>query len=479
MTPAALLAHKCPDILGQLSPAELAYALHEVEIWLRSDQLVPPPGSWRSFTFVAGRGSGKSFGLCYDLNRGVERGFIRKPTLVGPSLDEVHDKQVKPLTEHSPPWFKAQEHRSGVLWPNGVWASPRTAQVDRPASGDNFDYAWLTELVKWPESTRRSAFNDITTACRVGRHPRYVIDTTSAGVNELILLLRDQHRQHPETHLMRRGTIFDNPHLTLEYVVSEIHKYGWGTRSADEELLGLVFDQTAGALWRAEWLRNTRRNIRPLQRKQCLLAWDPAQSDAHTADEQGLAKGDLGLDGHVYLVEDFSGRMTPGAAADALVEQCEIDATGIIIETNKMGQMPRQLIEASARARNLRIVLLKRDEQFPPRRHGTAYVKEYHTNETKEHRATPAAQLYRQGRAHHVGTHVELEREQTSWEPGARRSPNRLDACAYVISELGGLATPAEDGTAAVRDAADAQQELQRMIAKRRRRGSGRARRGV
>lgn len=474
IAPAQALAHLAPTLLDGLSGADLVYALHTVELWLRPDQIVPPPGNWRSFTFVAGRGSGKTFGIAHDLNRGVESGAITRPALVGPTIDEVRDKQVKQLVELSPPWFKAEEYRRGVRWPNGVEARARTAEVERPASGDNFDYAWLTEVVKWHESTRRKAFNDVTTACRVGAHPRYVVDTTSAGVNELILQLRDDAKHDPARHLLRRGTIFDNPHLTIDYLVTEIRKYGWGTRAADEELLGKIFDQTAGALWQREWIVDNRRELRPANRRLTLLAWDPAQSASPEADEQGVCKADVGHDGHVYLVDDLSGRMMPGAAGVRIVDECAADAAGVIIERNNAGDMPRQLLEAEAQKRGFRVVLLKRDEAFPPRRAGTVYVKEYHTPESKAQRATPAAALYQQGRVHHIGTHVELEREQLTWEPGARRSPNRLDACAYVVSELAGIAAPVEDGRASVIDAAAAQAELSRMIRSRRvRRGLG------
>ena len=473
IAPAQALAHLAPDLLEELSPAERVVALHDISLWLRPEQVVPPPGGWRSFTFVAGRGAGKTFGIAHDLNRGVESGIVRQPVLVGPTLDEVRDKQVKQIIALSPPWFKALEYRRGVVWPNGVFAPARTAEVERPASGDNFDYAWLTEVVKWHESTRVRAFNDVTTATRVGRHPRYLVDTTSAGVNELILQLRDDATRDPARHILRRGTIFDNPHLTPGYLASEIQKYGWGTRSADEELLGMIFDQTAGACWQRDWIATTRVDVCPSPRTQTLLAWDPAQSDSPEADAQGLCKASL-VGADVYVTDDLSARMTPGDAADTIVEECALDCAGVVIETNKMGQMPRQLVEAAARAKGLRVVLLKRDEPFPSRRPNTVYVKEYHTNETKEVRATPAAQLYRQGRAHHVGTLVELEREQTTWEPGARRSPNRLDACAYVVSELAGIAAPVEDGRAAVSDAADAHAELQRRLSRRRgRRGLG------
>jgi len=37
---------------------------------------------------------------------------------------------------------------------------------------------------------------------------------------------------------------------------------------------------------------------------------------------------------------------------------------------------------------------------------------------------------------HHVGHFPELETEMTTWVPGARWSPNRLDALVWVLTEL-------------------------------------------
>ncbi|OFV82002.1 MAG: hypothetical protein A2Y78_00260 [Acidobacteria bacterium RBG_13_68_16] len=464
-SPAAILAWL--GGLEGLPPDELAIALFDPSLTLRAEQIVPPPGSWRSFTFVAGRGAGKTFGLVADLHRGVEAGDITRPALLGPNFDDVRDKQVLPLVESSPPWFRAEPYKRGVRWPNGVEAPGLTAEVERPASGANFDYVWMTELVKWQESTRVKAFEDVTTACRVGPAPRYVIDTTSQGVNDLILAQLARCEEHPEIHILRRGTIFDNPYLSREYLISEIEKYGWGTRKAEEELLGLVFAQTAGALWQRDWIDSHRREFAPPNPDTVLLAWDPALSDSSEADEQGLCEASLRTDDgpHVYVLRDLSRRTTPADAARDIVSACEASAAGVVVETNHAGLMPRQLLEAEARQRGMRVELVPREARIPKRRPGTIWLKEYHTPSAKAHRATAPAALYRQGRVHHVGSFPRLESEQTTWEPGSRRSPNRLDAAAYVVAELAGLTTGApRDTAAAAGDARAAHIELQKRL---------------
>ena len=48
-------------------------------------------------------------------------------------------------------------------------------------------------------------------------------------------------------------------------------------------------------------------------------------------------------------------------------------------------------------------------------------------------RAEPVQKLYEDGRGHHVGTFLELEREMARWSPG-QPSPNRMDALVWAIA---------------------------------------------
>ena len=51
-------------------------------------------------------------------------------------------------------------------------------------------------------------------------------------------------------------------------------------------------------------------------------------------------------------------------------------------------------------------------------------------------RAEPVAALYEQGRVHHVGAFPMLEDEQCGWEPGHAKSPNRIDAVVWALTDL-------------------------------------------
>ena len=72
---------------------------------------------------------------------------------------------------------------------------------------------------------------------------------------------------------------------------------------------------------------------------------------------------------------------------------------------------------------------------------GKSYIKPKLVNATrgKAVRAEPVSLLYASGEVAHVGYNlIELEKEMTSWLPNDfnMRSPNRLDAVVWAVTEL-------------------------------------------
>jgi phage terminase large subunit-like protein len=54
----------------------------------------------------------------------------------------------------------------------------------------------------------------------------------------------------------------------------------------------------------------------------------------------------------------------------------------------------------------------------------------------KRVRAEPVAALYEQGRVHHVGLFPRLEEQMLEWTPDAPKSPDRLDALVWAVTDL-------------------------------------------
>lgn len=460
ISPLHALAIARPDIIDTLTDEQILIMSSSPDLFLRPEQRIPR-NAWRSCGYLTGRGWGKTYGIAIEINRRVYERETSAIVLVGPTLQRVKEVQVSALVNTAPLWCPAEPYKDGVRWANGIIAEAASAEVERPSSGSNYELAWLTEIVRWPESTRLSAYRDITTATRSGQRPQYFWDTTSSGKNEIILSLIEQHERDPAQHLLTRGTMFDNPILTETYVRDEIAKYVRGTRAYDEEILGLAFAEAAHALWRDDWIYPHRVNAWPSNPSVVVVGLDPALSGDVTADEVGVCKAAL-ADGHIY-VSDLSDKMSPEDYARIVVRECQRDAAGVVVERNHVGQHARDLIRVHARLAGMTIEMLPDSTRTcPTRRPGTIFVREVVSRAEKGVRAAPVAALYAAGKVHHVGTLVRLELEQTTWEPGTRRSPNRLDAAVFAIGELGDVTRNPRRVGDAIRTTHAAQQALKR-----------------
>jgi phage terminase large subunit-like protein len=458
-----------PGFVDSLTPLEcmvLRYDL-ECDLLIRPEQRIPDR-PFRSFGAIAGRGFGKSWLFGREFNRRVMRGDSKMIALVGPNEERTRQVCVRFLISESPPWFKAYEDRGGVSWPNGAHADVHTAEVEE-IRGPGYDTAWLTELAFWPANTRKGCYENVTTTTRDGARQIFW-DTTVKGKNDLILKLLDEHERNPKANVVIRGTIFDNEWYDRVYLESEWRKYSG--RRRDEELLGLVYPDADGALWKQPWLDTHRRPFLPTGDALRIVSLDPATTSGKHADAFGFVVASL-IDNDIYIERDRSERMKPEVWGRKVIEEYERGAAGVVIEVtgNSGGESPRAIITYEARAKGYDVVEwpVNNEKPMPPRAPGKIYVREVQAHERKENRAEPAAVLTERGRVHLVGEFEELENEMTTWIPGSRKSPNRLDAAAQAIIELSGVTRerPGQTPEQAIRVAHDAHAMLRTQLASR------------
>lgn len=181
-----------------------------------------------------------------------------------------------------------------------------------------------------------------------------------------------------------------------------------------------------GALWKSQWILSQRLLKKPENMIRVVVAIDPNVTEDKkvnsTTDEAGLITvGKFKIDkvDHYCVIRDDS---TPGLSWGEVA--CDVytaeSADCIVGEVNQGGD----LIEKNVRNYN-------RFVKYKPVR----------ATRGKEVRAEPIADLYRRGLVHHLGELPDLENELTTWVPGVSRSPNRLDALVWAITELMGNAT--------------------------------------
>ncbi|MEU9947093.1 terminase family protein [Streptomyces sp. NPDC047939] len=185
-----------------------------------------------------------------------------------------------------------------------------------------------------------------------------------------------------------------------------------------------------GGVWQWAWITGNRVSsvaFRGVDLTRVLVAIDPSGGSSHTNDETGIVASGRDTDGELYLLADKSGRHGANAwGREACLLAIELGADAFVVETNFGGDMTRQvLIQAWAELERE-----GRTKGMPMPR-----VVEVNAKQGKRLRAEPIAQLYEQGKVHHIGEFAELERQMVTWIPGMD-SPDRMDAAVHGLTEL-------------------------------------------
>jgi hypothetical protein len=209
----------------------------------------------------------------------------------------------------------------------------------------------------------------------------------------------------------------DNPYISEE---------GIAEVSADmtelakrQEIDAEDITEIPGALWTLKMLDDLRysnglpKEALPLVR--IVVAVDPTGS---STNEAGIVAAAMGADGHGYVLADKS-LLTPKPrvwAAEAVWLYWDLKADCIVGERNYGGDMVKGTIDTVDENVNYHDVDATRGKLV---------------------RAEPIAALYEKGIIHHVGTFEKLEEEQCSYVPIlSKRSPNRMDALVWALTEL-------------------------------------------
>lgn len=383
----------------------------------------PPAGNWTLWLLEGGRGSGKTeacaryFASWMRANPG-HRGRIIAPTfgdaveacITGPSGLQSVDPEIK--------WLPSAPGGAKVIWPNGsqalVFGTNAPKDVDRLRAGGNRHIDWWEEAAANPQL--RDAWDQAQFGLRLGDRPHSIASTTPRATTAYVEL-----RRAPGV-VRTHGTIDDNPHLSAEWKQAQKDRYA-GTRLGRQELDGELLEDVAGALWTRNLIDHGRVSVAP-QLRIVVTAVDPAASSGPSADDTGIVVAGLGVDGHGYVLADRTCHLPPEAWASRAVAAYE-DFKGdrIVGEVNNGGEMVKAVIHTV-------------NSQVP--------FKPVHASRGKQTRAQPVAALYgslesgqeRAPRIHHVGSFPELEDQLCGWVPEDAKSPDRLDALVWALTDL-------------------------------------------
>lgn len=379
----------------------------------RPEQLLPP-GNWRTWLILAGRGFGKTRAGAEAIRAWVKSGKCKRIAFISETEADVRNVMIEGISgilSISPPFERPKYYSSHnkLVWPNGAEAHVFSADRYDQLRGPQFDGAWVDELAKFrhPQET----WDQLSFSLRLSDNPQCIVTTTPRPIDLIKNLLKE------EEVIVTRGSTFDNAANLSPKFLESIKKCYEGTRMGMQELYGELCSYMEGALWTQIQLERLKVAQAPLLQR-IVVAIDPATTSHTASDETGIVVVGLGHDQRCYVLEDLSGRMSPGEwARKAVNSYHRLKADRIVAETNKGGDMVERIIRS-----------------VDP----TVSFKEVRATRGKFTRAEPVAALYEQGVVAHLMRGLEkLEHQMCNYVPGATAaSPDRLDALVWAITEL-------------------------------------------
>lgn len=391
------------------------------ELWALPHQLAPP-GDWRSWVILGGRGAGKTRAGSEWVRTQVEGprprdpGRCRRLALLGETLDQVREVMVFGDSgilaccppDRRPVW---QATRRCLVWPNGAEAMAFSAQEPEALRGPQFDAAWADELAKWRKA--EEVWDMLQFGLRLGVLPQACVTTTPRNVPALKRLLA-----RGSTVVSHAPTAANRANLAASFLAEMEARYA-GTRLGRQELEGALLEDVPGALWTRDMLAAAGCSEVP-ELARVVVAVDPPATGHRTSDACGIVVAGLARGGGAVVLEDATvqGVSPKGWAEAALGAMARWQAERMVAEVNQGGDM----VEAVLRAIDPEVALRK-----------------VRASRGKVARAEPVAALYEQGRVAHLRGLGALEDEMcrmtaTGYE--GQGSPDRVDALVWALSEL-------------------------------------------
>jgi predicted phage terminase large subunit-like protein len=409
-------------LLAGLSAEELQTVAYDWSLWSRPEQRLPP-GDWRVWLLVTGRGWGKTRTLSETVRIWARDGAARI-AIVGRTVGDVRDVLVEGpagiLACHPPserPTYLPSVRR--LVWPSGAVGTTYSSDAPDQLRGPNHTHAIADEVATWELGVDSrdgvpAAWNNLQLTLRAGRHPRVVAGTTPRPLGWLIALM-----VAPST-VTTRGRTLDNRANLSASALEEFYSRWGGSRLGRQELDGEVLEDTEGSLFPHSLLDATRVKATP-ELARIVVSVDPSVSATGGADLCGISVCGKGKDSHLYVLADLSGRHSPAEWAKRVVHAYRAyGASRVIAEGNQGGALVTRVLRAV-------------DQNLP--------VKIVHARQGKVARSEPIAALFEQGRAHIVNSLSALEDELTRFTVGGYLgggSPDRADAMIWGCIELSG-----------------------------------------
>jgi phage terminase large subunit-like protein len=259
---AALPAEDREAFWASLTDAEKAGLEFDWEgIWARPEQR-EPPGSWRTWMYLAGRGAGKTRTGAEWIRKNLtgstplapgryrhacllaETAKDARSVVVGDGLEASNPAAGSGIMQICPKDYlpNYEPSKTRLTFPNGAVCSIFNAVEYDGLRGFQFDCAWVDELAKFAYAAQ--AWDQLQFCLRLGKNPRVFVSTTPRPTKLIKAILADP------TTFVTRGSTFDNlSNLSAQFLDAMRTKYE-GTRLGQQELHAAILEDVVGALWK-------------------------------------------------------------------------------------------------------------------------------------------------------------------------------------------------------------------------------------
>jgi phage terminase large subunit-like protein len=381
----------------------------------------PAIADWTVFLLLGGRGAGKTragaewvLQFVRDQDRPARIALVSETYADGREVMIDGDSGLARLGEEKDrPVYSPSRRR--LVWPNGSVAYVFSSEDPDGLRGHQFHAAWSDELCKWKHA--EETWSNLQLALRLGDNPRQVVTTTPRPTALLKRLLKARGTFNAH------ATTYANAKNLSRAFLDEIAAAYAGTALGRQELMGELIEDVAGALWTRAMIEAARIGAPPgfhAALDRVVVAVDPPVTSGADADECGIVVAGVlyAEDGSTcfILADRSAGGLSPREwAARAVAAYREFDADRIVVETNQGGDMVRAIIR-----------------QIDP----DAAVRDVRASRAKRTRAEPVAALYEQGRVRHAGAFAQLEDQMATFTGAGGKSPDRLDALVWAVTDL-------------------------------------------
>jgi len=411
------------QILKTLDSEQLETLRWDWRFWARPGQLMPGSDGalsqrkdWVHWIPLAGRGWGKTRVGAECVRKWAENP-AEKIHLIGPTSAAVRSVMIEGksgLLSCYPPYrrpdYEPTRHR--ILFPSGAIGETFSADEPERLRGPFCSKYWADEPCAW--RFLDEAWDNHMFGFRLGDDTRGICTTTPKPLKWLKTLIAD-----PGTVTTRHSSHENEDNLAPAFFRSIVSKYE-GTRIGRQELLAEILEDVPGALWTRSLIDATRgkpSDVRSDGIVRICIAVDPAVSNNPDSAEHGIIVAALTRGWHVLILDDLSMHGSPEEWGSVVVAAYRSRMADVIAgEVNNGGDLVASNIRVIDPNANFRAVRASRGK----------YI-----------RAEPVANLYTQGRVHHIGTFGALEDQLCGWTPqGNEKSPDRLDALVWAVTEL-------------------------------------------